>query len=109
MTSSQITNYLQSNRKRLALSQDEVAFLMGTRGGAKISRYERFAREPSLRTALAFEAIYKRSVSELFDGLYHEVEKEVAGRAKILNFRKDRNPKETAMRKRETLSALAKI
>lgn len=87
--------------------QDEVAFLMGKRGGAKISRYERFELEPGLRTALAFEVIYKRSVSELFDGLYHEVEKEIAKRAKILNHRKDRKPRETAARKRETLNALA--
>ena len=109
MTSPQFTNYLRSNRKRLALSQDEVAFLMGRRGGAKISRYERFTREPSLRTALAFEVIYKRAASELFSGLYREVEKEVAERAKILNYRKDRKPKEMAARKRETLTALTKI
>ncbi len=109
MTSPQFTNYLQSNRKRLALSQSEVAFLMGTRGSAKVSRYERFKREPSLRTALALEVIYKRTVSELFDGLYQEVEREVAKRAKILTYRKDRKPKETAARKRETLTALANI
>jgi transcriptional regulator with XRE-family HTH domain len=109
MNSPQLTNYLRSNRKRLALSQDEVAFLMGTRGGAKISRYEKFAREPNLKTALAFEVIYKRSVSELFDGLYHQVEKDVTKRAKILSFRKDRKPKETAARRRETLTSLARI
>lgn len=82
---------------------------MGVRGGGKISRYETFAREPSLRTALAFEVIYKRSVSELFDNYYREIEREIAERAKILNYRKDRNSKETAKRRRETLTALASI
>ena len=109
MTSVQLTNYLRSNRKRLALSQDEVAFLMGTRSGAKISRYERFAREPNLKTAFAFEVIYKRAACELFNGLYQTVEKEVAERAKILTYRKDRKPGAMAARKRETLTVLAKI
>src|ERR1039458_10278598 len=78
----QFSNYLRSNRKRLALSQGEVAFLLGTQSGAKVCRYERFVREPSLETALAFEAIFQRSVSELFPGLYQKVEQEVAARAK---------------------------
>lgn len=109
MTSHQLSNYLRSNRKRLALSQSEVAFLIGRRGAAKISGYERFTREPNLRAALALEVIYKRSASELFDGLYQEVEKEVAERAKILNHRKDRKLKQMAALKRQTLTALAKI
>jgi transcriptional regulator with XRE-family HTH domain len=42
----QLPNYLLSNRKRLSLSQKDVAFLLGNQDGAKVSRYERFAREP---------------------------------------------------------------
>jgi transcriptional regulator with XRE-family HTH domain len=80
----QLPNYLQSNRKRLTLSQREVAFLLGNQGGADISRYERFAREPSLETALALEVIFQRSASELFPGLYQKVEQEVTARAKGL-------------------------
>jgi transcriptional regulator with XRE-family HTH domain len=108
MASPQIKNYLRSNRKRLALSQGEVAFLIGRRGAAKISGYERYMREPNLRAALALEVIYKRSVSELFDGLYHEVEKEIAERAKILNHRLDRKSKQMAALKRQILTDLAK-
>ena len=84
MSSPQLPNYLRANRKRLALSQDEVAFLLGTKSGAKVCRYERFVREPSLATALAYEVIFKRSVSELFGGLYQKVGREVAERAKVL-------------------------
>jgi transcriptional regulator with XRE-family HTH domain len=84
MVSSQLPNYLLSNRKRLALSQDEVAFLLGTKSGAKVSRYERFTRMPSLETALAFEVIFQRAPSELFGGLYQQIEQEVAARAKAL-------------------------
>ncbi|MBI3418006.1 MAG: helix-turn-helix transcriptional regulator [Verrucomicrobia bacterium] len=84
MPSSQLPNYLLSHRKRLSLSQDEVALLLGTESGAKVCRYERFAREPSLATALAFEVIFQRSASELFGGLYQKVEQEVTARAQAL-------------------------
>jgi len=106
--SSQLPNYLKANRKRLALSQDDVAFLLGAQSGAKVCRYERFVREPSLETALAYEAIFKRSVSELFGGLYQKVERDVSERAKILAGRKDHGrPGLQTARKRESLDALA--
>src|SRR5258706_13644543 len=108
MTSPQLPNYLRANRKRLALSQDEVAFLLGAQSGTKVCRYERFLREPSLKTGLAYEAIFKTSASELFGGLYQKVENEVAARAKILAARQDHglsNARNT--RKRQTLAHLA--
>ena len=98
MSSTQLTNYLRTNRKRLALTQEEVAFLLGFRGedkGIKVCRDEKLAREPSLQMALAYEAIYGRPVRELFAGLYQQIEREVAERAKILSYRKvgNQNPK----------------
>ena len=90
-----LPNYLQSQRKRLSLSQEEVGFLLGIRGmnkGAKVCRDEHFTREPSLQDALTYEAIYGRPVRELFVGLYEQAEQNVATRAKILNFRKIRKP-----------------
>ncbi len=89
MASSQLPNYLLSNRKRLSLSQDDVAFLLGTQSGTMVCRYERFAREPSLETALAFEVIFQRSASELFGRLYQKAEREVTARAQELAGRMD--------------------
>ena len=109
MSSPQLPNYLKANRKRLALSQDEVAFLLGTRSGAKVCRYERFVREPSLETALAYEAIFKRSVSELFGGLYQKVERDVSERAKLLAEKTDLKTNRQATRKREALTELATV
>lgn len=104
----QLPNYLLSDRKRLALSQEEVAFLLGKRGGDKVSRYERFARTPSLETALAFEAIFRRPASELFGGLYQKVQQEVAARAKTLTYRSDRpKPNQQTAQKRQTLTSIA--
>ena len=108
MTSPQLPNYLRANRKRLAFSQDEVAFLLGAQTGAKVCRHERFAREPSLETALACEVIFKRSVSELFPGLYQKVEQEVAARARALVEKTDRRkPTRQTARKREAIAELA--
>src|SRR6266481_3764326 len=84
MPSSQILNYLRANRKRTALSQDEVAYLLGTQSGATVCRNERFVHEPNLETALAYEAIFQTPVSELFAGLYRAIEAKVAMRAKVL-------------------------
>ena len=71
-------------------------------------RYERFIREPSLETALAYEAIFKRSVSELFGGLYQKVERDVAERAKTLAAKTDGcKPNQQGARKREALTDLA--
>jgi transcriptional regulator with XRE-family HTH domain len=110
MSSLPLTNYLRSNRKRLALTQDEVAFLLGFRGvgnGAKVCRDEKFTREPKLRMVLAYEAIYQKTARDLFAGLYRQIEQEVAERAKILNFRKDPKPSLRATHKRQVLANLA--
>ena len=102
-----LPNYLQSQRKRLSLSQEEVGFLLGISGmnkGEKVCRDENYVRVPSLQDALAYEVIYGRPVRELFAGLYEQAEQNVAARAKILNFRKVRKPD---ARKKEALIHLA--
>lgn len=106
--SSPLPNYLLAHRKRLSLSQKEVAFLLGAESGAKTCRYERFAREPSLRTALAYEAIFHKPVRELFAGLYQTMEGEVAGRAKTLARQaSDQKVNGPITSKQATLAALA--
>ena len=108
MTSPLLQNHLRANRKILALSQDEVAFLLGTENGTKVCRYEQFVRMPSLETALAYEAIFKKSVSELFPGLYQKAEQKVAARAKTLVERTGRaKSNQRVARKREVLAGLA--
>ena len=87
---SSLSNYLLTSRKRLALSQEEVGFLIGINGegkGIKVSRDENCARVPDLRTALAYEAIYGKPIRELFAGIYEQAERDVAERARILRHR----------------------
>jgi transcriptional regulator with XRE-family HTH domain len=82
--SSKLSNYLRTYRKRTGLSQQEVAFLFGCRFGTKVSRYERFARKPSLRTALTYGVIFQVPLKELFAGIYEQAKRDVAKRARKL-------------------------
>ena len=78
---------------------------MGAHSGAKVCRNERFVREPSLATALAYEVIFQKPVSELFAGLYRQIEQEVAARAKTLTYRiPPRKPNQRSIQKCQTLT-----
>lgn len=79
-----LENYLRTYRRRSGLSQDDLAFLLGTRSGSKVSRYEHYARQPSLETAIAYEVIFQTPLRELFAGVYEKVEQRVIGRARLL-------------------------
>ena len=108
MASSKLPNYLRTHRKRAGLSQDDVAFLLGTLDGAKVCRHERFVRDPGLETALAYEAIFKRSISELFVGVYSKVAEKVAARARALSRRvTGKRPARQVAKRQETLGRLA--
>ena len=87
MVTRRLPNYLRMYRKRAGFSQVEVARLLGTLDGAKVSRYERNTRVPTLKTALTYEAIFRTPVSELFAGRFQEAEREATKRAKILSER----------------------
>ncbi len=107
MASQQLSNYLRTYRKRSALSQDEVAFLLGQKSGAKVCRYERFKREPGLQTVLAYVAIFQKPVSDLFPGLYQEIAGNVRARAAKLAVQLSKNKStKAAMLKRQTLATI---
>ena len=46
---------------------------MGCQNGTKVSRYERFARKPSLETLFAYEVVFGAPARELFAGAYQKV------------------------------------
>ncbi len=72
MTKHRLQNYLKTHRKRSRLAQHQVAFLLGARGGTKISRYETFSRIPDLLTVFALENIFGIPASELFAGIFED-------------------------------------
>ncbi len=85
-----LQNYLRTHRKHTGLSQDEVAFLLGCQSGTKVSRYERFIRQPTLETAFAYEALFGVPARELFAGTFQKVEKKTIRQAQLLTRRLDR-------------------
>jgi transcriptional regulator with XRE-family HTH domain len=108
MASQPLSNHLLTYRKRSALSQEEVAYLLGAQSGAKVCRYERFFREPGLQTALAYEAIFDRPISELFPGLFEKIEREVKERARKLQAKEfGGNSSRLTARKRQSLARIA--
>src|SRR5437870_9602844 len=92
MATPKLENYLRTYRKRSGLTQRDVAFLVGCRNGAQVSRYEKRRRLPPLRTALAFEAAFGVPVSELFAGLREVAGKAVAERLGALRSKLDTSP-----------------
>jgi transcriptional regulator with XRE-family HTH domain len=105
--SHKLQNYLRTYRKRSGLSQDEVAFLLGCQTGTKVSRYERFARKPSLETLFAYEVMFGAPARELFASAYQKVEKRVSNRAQLLARKLNRaTPDRMATRKLEILQAI---
>ncbi len=108
MASQRLPNYLRTFRKRSTLSQDDVAYLLGTDDGAKVCRYERFVQEPRLRTALACEIIFQKPISELFPGVFAEIEKQVKARAKKLVTKLcPQAPDSSQSRRRQALTIIA--
>src|ERR1019366_3407404 len=84
MSSRKLKNYLRAHRKRSGLSQSEVALLVGSQTGACVSRHERFRRQPTLQTALAYEIIFGTAARDLFPGLFADVQKVTLARANTL-------------------------
>jgi transcriptional regulator with XRE-family HTH domain len=105
--SSRLPKYLKSYRKRSGLSQDEVAFLLGCASGAKVSRYERFARQPNWETVAACEVVFRAPMRDLLAGGYQKVEETVHQRAQILAEKLNAGkPDRMTRRKRAYLMAL---
>ena len=105
--SHKLENYLRTYRKKSGLSQDEVAFLLGCQNGTKVSRYERFARKPSLETLFAYEVVFGAPARELFAGAYQKVEKRISNRAQLLTRKLNRaTPDRMATRKLQILKAI---
>lgn len=76
-----IPHYLRRFRLRAALTQREMAHLLGARSPATVCQYEARKREPDLRTALAYQVAFGVPLAELFPGIHREVEQEVLTRA----------------------------
>ena len=78
---------LKPYRKRSGFTQQELGFLLGLKQHSCISRYEAGESNPSLETALAYQAVFGRELQELFPELQGKVSSSVGERAKQLSQR----------------------
>src|SRR6185437_3014891 len=105
--SNKISSYLRTYRRRSGLTQSEVAFLLGARDGAKVSRYERLSRRPNLQTALGLQAIFGLATKEILPRLFMAVDRRVLARANLLSRRLRQLP--DSRRTRRKLAFLSEL
>ena len=101
-----LNNYVRTFRKRCGLSQEEVAFLLGCHCGTKVSRYERFARVPTLRSAMALAVVLQTPVCDLFAGIHDTVLRETLMRVRTLCRRLEVSSDPAARKKLRLLQVL---
>ena len=102
-----LVHYLRNERRRNALTQADIAALLGGPWKGRISWYERGAIPPT-EVALAYEAILGKPVSELLGGTYDEAAFNVRRRARDLLEREGtaaNTPRR--LRRRHTLERIA--
>lgn len=91
--------HLRTLRRHWALTQTELAFLVGSGSGALVSRIEDHKRTPSLAVAFACWLVFGAPLTEVFAALLSEVEEGVLERAYILYDDLQGNPsKETRLK-----------
>jgi len=77
MRSNPPLNYVRTLRRRWALTQKELAALVGIESRSGISRIEQGERLPSLEAALALEVLFGVAPNTMFPHAYAETEEAV--------------------------------
>jgi DNA-binding XRE family transcriptional regulator len=79
-----IKSYARPLRRQWALTQRELAFLVGVKSSTVISRIEGLKRIPNLATALGYALVFGLGPVDLFPGYMAEVQTAVHGRVNEL-------------------------
>jgi transcriptional regulator with XRE-family HTH domain len=74
MASEPHRNRLRTARRKLGLTQAEVAIVLGVASADSISRLERGIGMPTLQQSIALMVLFKRSFGELWPDLNYEYE-----------------------------------
>ena len=99
-------NYLSLHRKKWALSQRELAGLLGHASRSVVSRLELGGGRPSLRFALACQAVFGLGVADLFPDLFDQHQDAVMRRAAAFDAQLRGRTDPASVRKRELLAAM---
>lgn len=101
-----IKTYVRANRKRGALSQGELANLLGKVSKDTVRRLETGRQKPTLEMALALEVVFGIPPQKLFPVLYDRIEEGVMARAKRFHEKLEAKNSAAAAQKRELLEAI---
>jgi hypothetical protein len=101
-------SYLRTHRDRWALSQPELAALLGSVSPSLVSKCELFARTPNVETIIGSEFIFGEPARRLFPALYASVELKVTLQAALMAEALAGNKSKKALLKRELLEAIAR-
>ena len=102
-----LVHYLRNDRKRLGLTQADIAALLGAPWKTRVSRYERDPALPPLDAGLAYEAIYGRPVSDIFSGASAKVRGDVRERARHLLGKLPEPTSQAELRRKRSLERIA--
>ena len=101
--SHKLIHYLRSERRRDGFTQADIAALLGVPWKSRIAWYER-GNLPPVETALAYQAIFGKAVSDLLGGAYDKISLAVRRRAQgMLANGRDANTPREQRRKRSLL------
>lgn len=104
--SSRVPCYIGRERKAWALTQSELAVLLGKKCRTTVSRLEQCERSPSIDTLLAAEIVFGRSPAELYPKRIKEIEERVLREASVLYESLAGKTNPASLRKKEFLTAL---
>jgi DNA-binding XRE family transcriptional regulator len=94
-----IKTYVRPLRRRWALTQRELAFLVGAKSGTVVSRIEGLKRSPSLPVTVACALVFGTALPDLFPHLHLQIRDEVLRRVSELYDELQGNPsKETRIK-----------
>ena len=79
-----LPNYLRTHRTHLGLSKGRMSELLGLSQRGQLSAHEQGTAFPTFHTTMAYEAIFRMNMRELFAGEFLTVEQSVINRITAL-------------------------
>lgn len=101
-----LPTYLRTHRKRGALTQEQLAYLVGYQSRVSIAQLERSSAQPSLETALACQVLFGVPIEELFPGIYRKVVQNIIPRVEAMSEELPDGDTSAAKLKRRLLQAI---
>jgi hypothetical protein len=84
MTIQPLPQYLRMHRRRAALTQPELAWLLGFPTRSKVVAYESGPVQRAARDLLGYEVVFNTCLGELFEGARHAIYTQIERRARKL-------------------------